>query len=204
MSGSALVAVSMRIVVDEKTKERRDALDRRFPLFLARCGLTALPVPNDKAVARDLMEKSGSAGLVLTGGADLEEYGGTDIDRDATELMLLRLMIQAGRPVLGICRGMQVIVHHYGGKLEEVPGHIVPAHGVRAGGEAFQVNSYHRLGTRACPSPLEARAVAEDGVVESVRHPDLPVAGIMWHPERMDPFPKRDIEFVRELFGAKP
>lgn len=104
-----------------------------------------------------------------------------------------------GKPVLGICRGMQTINVFFGGDLvQDWPGHsaiegVDRLHSVQNApsflrelyGERCMVNSCHhqiigRLGTG-----LEVLQRAEDGVVEAFRHKTLPVWGIQWHPERL-------------------
>ena len=126
-------------------------------------------------------------------GRDLEP------ERDALELDLLADFTALGKPVLGICRGMQTINVFFGGDLvQDWPGHsaiegVDRLHSVQNApsflrelyGERCVVNSCHhqiigRLGTG-----LEVLQRAEDGVVEAFRHKTLPVWGIQWHPERL-------------------
>lgn len=147
------------------------------------------------------------AALLLPGGGDIHPRfyaqalsGAEDIDeaRDRYELRLFRQFVRAGKPVLGICRGMQLINTALGGTLlQHVAGHsrtggFDRVHPVRCTGSlgarfgnGFSVNSAHhqaidRLGRGLC---VEARA--EDGVIEAVRHETLPVFGVQWHPERL-------------------
>jgi putative glutamine amidotransferase len=65
------------------------------------------------------------------------------------------------------------------------------------------VNSYHNFGATETAPPLEAWAVAEDGVIKAVRHARLNMIGIMWHPERLAPFASRDLSLFRAFFGAQ-
>jgi putative glutamine amidotransferase len=152
-------------------------------------------------------------GLVLAGGADVSPhlYGDapgplTDSrpDRDAGELALLTAALAADVPVLGVCRGMQLLVVAYGGRLHQhlpdVVGHhghrpapgVYGAHdvrfapgsriaGVMAGDVA--VNTYHHQGV-ADPGGLTPTAWAPDGVIEAVEDPARAfVLGVQWHPE---------------------
>jgi len=144
----------------------------------------------------------------LPGGGDMESwrYGQKNTacrdlepERDALELELLADFTALGKPVLGICRGMQTINVFFGGDLvQDWPGHsaiegVDRLHSVQNApsflrelyGERCMVNSCHhqiigRLGTG-----LEVLQRAEDGVVEAFRHKTLPVWGIQWHPERL-------------------
>ena len=155
----------------------------------------------------------GCAGLLLCGGGDLDPvlYGQPDQGsqppdpaRDQAELELFRAFYQAGRPILGVCRGMQIINVALGGTLLQDlgdvrrPSHTHPqadqVHPVRAQpgsllhtlyGPRFSVNSSHHQAVD-CPAPglvLTLRAV--DGVPEAIEHPSLPILGVQFHPERM-------------------
>lgn len=147
-------------------------------------------------------------GLVLPGGGDVEpwRYGQPDADcrdadpvRDAAELRLLARFVRAGRPVLGICRGLQVINVYFGGTLaQDVPGHgrtggADRLHPVRT--DRFSlcpqwrgtmtVNSAHHQAADRLGERLRAAQWAPDGVVEALEHRTRPVWGVQWHPERL-------------------
>jgi putative glutamine amidotransferase len=161
-------------------------------------------------------------GLVLQGGADIHPscYGcepsgpthSTDLVRDLFELDLLRAFVAAGKPVLGICRGMQLINVALGGTLHQDlvscavasdPHHHPSAeedyrHGLElvAGGWLCdlydghlraQVNSIHHQGVDRLGDGLVVEARAPDGVVEAIRSTRHPfVVGVQWHPEFHD------------------
>jgi putative glutamine amidotransferase len=153
-------------------------------------------------------------GLILVGGPDLDPAGyGQDPDplsqqpapeRDAAETALLLRMRQQSRPVLGICRGVQVMAVAAGGQLiQHLPdtlaheGHspepgvygehavsILPGsqlHSIL--GPDSRVSSYHHQGLADHPG-FVATAWAPDGTVEAIEDPDLPFCiGVLWHPE---------------------
>jgi putative glutamine amidotransferase len=74
---------------------------------------------------------------------------------------------------------------------------------IRINGGLREVNSYHRFAAFETRAPLEVWAVANDGVVEAVRHSTQPVTGIMWHPERCSPFAAEDVLLFRDSFAVK-
>lgn len=195
-----LLAVSQRVAVDARYRERRDCLDQAWARFIVTCGLTPVPVPNDEAAARLLFARLPLCGVLLTGGNDLADHGGDAPERDATENALIDMAADRGMPVLGVCRGMLVILHRFGIPIDRVTGHVAPRQVIMINGTPTEVNSYHNFGAVGTHPPLEQWAVAADGVVKAVRHTEGSLTGIMWHPERMDPFAARDIALFRDCF----
>lgn len=196
------VAVTQRVAVVPEYGERRDCLDQAWPKFLHASGLLALALPNVPSVAVALCEHVDIAGLVLTGGNDLVAVGGDAPERDRTESALLDWAVARALPVIGVCRGMQVIQTRFGVALERVEGHVRPVQHIRVEGQERAVNSYHCFGARETRAPLEAWAVADDGVIKAVRHTHEPILGIMWHPERTSPFSALDIELFHRMFRS--
>lgn len=160
-------------------------------------------------------------GLILQGGADVDPnlYGETpthtvgpvDVRRDRFELDLLRAFAAAGKPVLGICRGMQLINVAFGGSLYQdlrADGatdfaHTRPdlydlhAHALRidpasalagwCGADSGRVNSIHHQGVKALGRDLVAEAWSDDGIIEAIRSEGEGfVYGVQWHPEFHD------------------
>lgn len=146
-------------------------------------------------------------GLLLSGGEDLDPARSgasgaraTDPARDDSELALLAAARERRLPVLGICRGMQLLSVAFGGSLVDgLDAHDrrdapfrQAAHPVRCragsrvrrlAGAASHVNSVHRQGVEAPGAGLRATAHAPDGIVEALEHADEPLLGIQWHPE---------------------
>ena len=145
--------------------------------------------------------------LILPGGGDLApwRYGqintasrAQDPARDALEWKLLEHFVSGKKPILGVCRGMQSINVFFGGDLVQ----DWPNHSAADGADCFHavctapsilrtlygarcvVNSSHHQIVGRLGSGLEALQWADDGAVEAIRHRDLPVWGVQWHPER--------------------
>jgi len=198
-----VVALTQRVSVVPGYGERRDCLDQAWTKFLAACGLLPLLLPNVTETALALCEVADIAGLVLTGGNDLALLGGDAPERDAVEYALLDRAERRELPVLGVCRGMQVIQQRSGIPLRRVEGHVRQRQTIRVNGEPREVNSYHHFAAFDSRPPLDAWAVADDGVVKAIRHSALPITGIMWHPERCAPFSPADVALFRRVFGVE-
>lgn len=153
------------------------------------------------------------AGLLLCGGGDLdpalfgqEPCGSHPPDpiRDRAELALFQAFFQAGKPIFGICRGMQVINVALGGALiQDLPPEAAPFHGGaehdlihpirtaedsllrRLYGPVCMVNSWHHQAVGRLGAGLRASAWAESGFAEALEHTSLPVLGVQFHPERL-------------------
>ena len=196
------IAITQRVVVEPRYGERRDCLDQAWTQFLLKCKLTPVPVPNQIIAARELCERASIDGLILTGGNDLSIYGGDAPERDATEEMLVDFAADHGLPVLGVCRGMQVIQHRFGTPLKRVTGHVTSRQFIWIDGKQTEVNSYHEFGATETRPPLETWAVAEDGVVKAIRHASARILGVMWHPERRAPFAPSDVALFSRFLGV--
>jgi len=213
MSKPLRLGLTQRVAVDPNTGERRDCLDQRWAELLGAYGYLAVPLPNLAAGPPMLAQELGLGGIVLTGGNDLASVpNGADPapERDALESELLRYAVANALPVLGVCRGMQMMAHFFGAPVVAVQDHVLPEHSISLQpgtpmplARVERVNSFHRFGIASdrLGGELVAGALAGDGTVEAMTHRHLPQWGIMWHPERGTPSP-RDREIFARLFGA--
>lgn len=193
------ILVSQRVEIIKNYDERRDCLDQRWCGFLLRCGLLPVPVMNCGQDMEALYDLAAPAGILLTGGNDLTAYGGDAPERDETECSLIELGIKHDIPVMGVCRGMQMIADHFGGKLRAVSGHVARRH-MLSGIMVREVNSYHNLAVAEVPENFEVLARTEDGVVEAIRHTHRRVMAVMWHPERETPYQAGDITLFTQFY----
>lgn len=157
----------------------------------------------------------GCGGLVLPGGGDITpaffgegNHGSRNIDTelDILQLQALEQAICRGIPVLGICKGMQIINVKFGGRIiQDLGQEAAERHRYENGdkyhptvilentwlyglygGEAV-VNSAHHQSLGSLGEDIEVvQYCREDGCIEAVTHRRLPVMGVQWHPERID------------------
>lgn len=157
--------------------------------------------------------------LILTGGHDVNPMRYNESphkrlqaifpQRDTFDLALLDAAIKKGIPVLGVCRGMQIVNVYYGGSLyqdidsqlgDQVLQHIqkssfdIPIHKISVEKESYlhqitgkemMVNSFHHQAIKVVGKGLNVVANSPDGIIEAVEAKDADVLAIQWHPETM-------------------
>lgn len=191
------VAVGQRVTV--VGGERRDALDQRWAVFAAGVGGVLYPVPNQTPAIDAWWALLRPDALWLTGGDDLGEHP----ERDHTDARLFRRALDAGVPVIGVCRGFQQLIVWTGGELEPVEGHV-GRHRIRGPGVDREVGSFHRWGVRRLTPEWQVLWTDADGRPEGIRHRSRRIGGLLHHPEREAPFTNEDLGFFRHsLLGGR-
>lgn len=192
------IAITQRVIENDSYPERRDALAHDWSQFFAGLYPAAalLPVPNHPESVSIWLAKARPDVIVFSNGNDW----GASRERDLTERSLFEAGRSRGIPMLGVCRGMQVLNVFCGGSIEaDVSSfarekHVAIAHDVEIVdgcfgdmlGHRIHVNSYHQQGVldRDCSPQLKVFARSPAGVIEGLYHPELPILAIQWHPER--------------------
>jgi putative glutamine amidotransferase len=180
---------------------------------LAAGGLSLLIPPAPPELAKRAVESID--GLLLTGGGDVSpscygagferETSDVDDERDQSELALVTAAIEGGIPILGICRGAQLLNVAFGGTLRQ---HLPAGDGIRhtqprrryetvhrvllepesllaevLGGKELDVNSIHHQGIEVVGQDLDPTGRTEDGLVEVIENREHRLLAVQWHPE---------------------
>lgn len=163
--------------------------------------------------SKDILTADDCDALLLPGGGDIdpkiygkENFGSVGIDRDLdnVELELIEKFVNSERPILGICRGLQIINVAFGGDLiqdiktasnhkwEEKTGDKV--HMIKTAdssflrsiyGEYFPVNSAHHQAIKNIAPDFDISAKSDDGIIEAIENREKKIYAVQWHPERM-------------------
>ncbi|HEY4319067.1 MAG TPA: gamma-glutamyl-gamma-aminobutyrate hydrolase family protein [Herbaspirillum sp.] len=207
------IGITLRLSSPQGYDEPRDSLAREWYRFLAAlgCGHQWILLPNLGLDTVAYAKEHNVEALILTGGDDL----GNDPVRDDSELALLKYAIEVQLPVLGICRGLQLMHVFFGGLLADADRrtHVAGRHQLIACRDqptlpwqddvvqGRSVNSFHgRQLAHPVPTPLVPWACDEAGICEAVVHADKKIAGVMWHPERETVISQSDQRLCRWLF----
>lgn len=176
-----------------------------------------LPIIDDKEVIKNQVENVD--GVLITGGSDVnsliygeeptEKMGDIEHERDSFDIAVLKTALSLGKPVLGICRGLQIINVVSGGTLNQdlsfIDGSYIKhsqesknslqAHSVDIYdktklkdimGESVITNSFHHQSVKNIAPGFIASAVSKDGVIEAIEKIGKEfVIGVQWHPEVM-------------------
>jgi putative glutamine amidotransferase len=202
---------------------RAYSLSSSYPAALAAAGAAPVAIPPDlpEAALRSIFERLD--GLCLIGGGDVDpahfreqphqELGQIDAARDRAELTLVRWALADDLPVLGICRGVQLLNVAAGGSLyQDIPSQLPdaarhnfhgtgtarkrPTHRVRLDGDSllakglgatqWMTNSFHHQAVKETGDGFRVIGRSDDGVVEAIERPSRRFAvGVQWHPEDM-------------------
>jgi len=204
------LGVTQRVEFIESYNERRDCLDQNWSKLAFELGFNPIPLANIKPrnVAQYLKDLHLDA-IILSGGNSLTciDANAKDaaVERDNFEIELIKQAIKLNIPLLGVCRGLQIINHYFGGNLSPIEGHVAVKHELVQCTNAFvfsnRVNSYHNwsIAKGDLANDLKVLAADEEGHCEALHHQKYKIMAIMWHPERESPFLSKDIQFMKEF-----
>lgn len=209
-----IIGVTQRVELIEAYGERRDCLDQKWTFFLREIGCVGIPLMNCLTLSEltELDQKIKFDGFILTGGNDVigcQKSTNTAPERDSFEYELIKFSQKMEIPILGVCRGAQIIGSYYGNNLTRVKQHVgnheILIEKDFCSEQLREVNSFHNYGfTREdFGDALNVFAYARDNVIEGFFSKAHSIYGIMWHPEREEPFQKLDLELGMKIFAKE-
>jgi len=189
-----IFGISLRVELIEKYNEKRDTISQEWTNFLQKLAITPILIPNTLDDVKSYISDVGIDGIILSGGDNIGQFP----ERDETEKQILDYAIRKKFPVLGVCRGMQIINEYFGGNVvaNDNDNHVGKPHEIHIMDQRFsslleyeniEVNSFHNniITKNNIGNKLQIFALSlHDNTVEGYYHSDLPIIGVMWHPER--------------------
>jgi len=208
------IIVSQKLLMRQGTNEVQEALDIKWAAFLQECGFFSIPIPvnaDTDAFIKYLTPK----GILLTGGNDIYSVSKGDRlskKRDQFENGLIRIGLEQKIPIVGVCRGMQIIANYFQVQLKKCHDHVNTMHPISIVQDCFihqiygntaTVNSYHNFCINEINENIIVAAKCIDGknTIEAIECINYKIIGIMWHPERMDPFAEQDINLFKKIYN---
>jgi len=187
------VGISLRITEAQNYQETRDSLSQEWVPLLEKLSFQPVLIPNNLSNIPDFITEMDINSIILSGGDDIGKHP----LRDKTEKQIIEFAIKSRLPIFGVCRGMQILNNYFNGSLtHNSRNHVGKRHLLalinkkfveNLGMDSIDVNSFHNniINEKDLGSDLNAFAIfEEDKTIEGFFHNDLPIVGVMWHPER--------------------
>lgn len=205
-----LIGITPRLDLEPIYGEVREALDIELSKFVIQLGAT--PVILSHSYNNEALTRLELDGVIFSGGNSLSSLHKCELSviRDHSEKEMLKHFLTKGIPIIGLCRGMQFILHYFGEKLVKAANHVAARHEVKvrkstsllSAGE-YLVNSFHEYGLNNIKDKKwEILAVSNDGIIEAVYSKVEKILCLMWHPEREPEFREDDLRLFNSfLFG---
>jgi len=203
------IAVTQRLTENDTYFEQREALDINFGKLFEYLGLLMIPIPVESNFSK-YFEELPIDGVLLTGGNDLssQNKNGLSMKRDNFEKEILSYCIDNKIPIMGLCRGMQIIAEYFGCSLAPVKNHVGTRHKLKVNQESEyfhyldnldDVNSFHNYAVDNVTDDLIISARSEDDVIMAIEHKKHRIFAQMWHSERENPFNKKELELIKKV-----
>lgn len=207
------IGVTQRVEYITAYEEVRDCLDQRWSELIEALEMTMIPIPNSLTNIEEWLDIMKFDAFILTGGNDLAHLPNAkniSIERDNTEMALLNYAQSRLLPVLGVCRGLQVMNVFFGGQLNKLSVNVGSIHKVRISFdgdseiEERDVKCFHEWGIskNGLAKRLIPCAFDSDNYIEAARHEKLNWLGMMWHPEREEKIHTTDLEIITKVLNG--
>ncbi|MFN8673252.1 MAG: gamma-glutamyl-gamma-aminobutyrate hydrolase family protein [Candidatus Sericytochromatia bacterium] len=205
------IAITQRLIENNSYYELRDCLDTNWNRLFQHLNFVQIILPTNCDFETYHYELN-IDGIILSGGNDLNSINSNNLSniRDNFEKNLIRYAINNNIPILGICRGMQILGEFFGLELEKVTSHINLKHEITINknskyyeslSKIKEVNSYHNYSIKNIDNNFIVSAFSKDNKIEAIEHKNLKIFAQMWHTEREEPFVKEEVNFIKNFFN---
>lgn len=205
------IFISQSINIVKSYKEKADTLSAEWVnyFFKIRPDILLIPVPNNPDKVEEMFYFLKPQGLILSSGNDIKEFK----ERDHTEKKLIDIFLNKKKPILGICRGMQLLNIYFGGKIKKNKknffgrNHSNSNHHVDISNFDYEkkkitVNSFHDYGIHIndIAENFKIFASCDEKIVEGFYDFKKKVYAVQWHPERKTDSVDFDKSLINKVF----
>tara|TARA_Y100000590_G_scaffold213372_1_gene241798 strand:+ start:65199 stop:65807 length:609 start_codon:yes stop_codon:yes gene_type:complete len=196
------IIITQRIDKVGKFNELRDNLDLRLSNMFDKLGMFPFVIPNNLKNTKNFINKINPDGIILSSGGDPKKK---DLRRK-TENLLINYSLKKNIPLLGLCRGAQVLNLYFGGNIFKIKNHVRKINKIKGKlikeNKNISVNCYHDYGIKfnSLGKDLEVLAYTNDNIIECFKHKKKKILGIMWHPERFKKIRIFDKKILKKFF----
>ncbi len=201
-----IIGITQRVDLCMEYDERRDCLDQRWGDLARKMNWLLVPLSNSFADVKGYFSTLEIDGLIFSGGNNVDGLSqpqfGVAPERDAFEYSLIEHAIENCIPILGICRGFQMLTNYFNGEIVPQEGHVNTNHAIyfSSSVETPVVNSYHSFSVKKSGADWKDVATSADGSIEFSKHKIYPFTGIMWHPEREATLSELSFKILKNIF----
>lgn len=206
-----LILMTGRLDHLEAVNETRQGVDIRWFEFLSLADVIPVVLPLGVPL-QAYLERFPVDGFLLTGGNDLSSLTTCSLSklRDEHEIQIIEYAVAHRLPLIGVCRGAQLISEKFGSSLKPVYGHVCTEHTLihTQNSKVYNIiknidiaNSYHNFIIHNVLSSINVVSTTKEGHIEAIEHAHHPILGIMWHPERREFFLEAEITLFKDFFS---
>lgn len=204
------IAITQRLIQNENYYEIREALDINYCKLVNACGFLPIVLPYEIEFNK-YFEELRIDGVILTGGNDLNSCNCNELSkkRDIFEKKLLAYCIKNKIPILGICRGMQVIAEYFGSNFKYVENQVNIKHDLKVSENSkyktylkklTKVNSFHNYEINNISNEFIISATDKINVIKAIEHKNHKIFAQMWHTEREKQFNDKEMDLIKGFF----